>query len=216
MPEQKVEVELPESFTKLTEKLEALGAQIAKLAGTQVETGALTPELTLLKAEFTKAERELAQVRAEFQQELEKSTKELNESRIEVTKIRLQRRREQFIKRVQGLASLPGAPADDFAEILDYVEQGLQKSIPEKAPAMFEKLNTLLTSWNEIIKKSALFAEVGRSEIAAFTGAEGKLVALAKAAQQADPNRTYEQHYDKVMRDHPELYRQYLQEKGGK
>lgn len=205
MPEQKVEIELPESFTKLTEKMDAIAASIAKLEGSTPEPGKLTPELTILKNDFAKVEKELAQARAELQKQLEDTTKELEDSKAEVVKIRLARRRETFIKRVQQLSHLPGAPADDFAEILEKAEAGM-------TPKQFEKLNTLLSSWDAIIAKSAVFQEIGRSDIQAFAGAQGKL--HARAVERAAKDKiTYVKAYSLEVTENPELYKQYLAEK---
>lgn len=207
MPEQKIEVELPESFTKLTEKMDAIAAQIAKLeGGEKPESGVLTPELTTLKADFAKVEKELAAARVELQKQLEDTTKELTESKAEVVKIRLARRREKFIKAVQPLTDLPGAPADDFAEIVEKCESAL-------TPKQFEKLFTLLTSWNAILAKSKIFEEIGRTEIGAFTGAEGQLHALAKELQAANPKLSYPKAYTQATLEHPELYKRYRAEK---
>jgi len=206
MPDQQIEVELPESLTKLGEKLDTIATKIAALEGTKAEPGVLTPELTILKQEFAKADADLQKARGELQKQLETTTKELADSKAEVVKIRLARRRETFIKRVQQLAHLPGAPADDFAEILEKCEAALE-------PKQFEKLNTLLSSWNIVIEKSKVFEEIGRTEIGAFTGAEGQLHALAKDLQTTNPKLSYEQAYSQVLREHPALYKRYRAEK---
>lgn len=203
---QTVEVVLPDSLKKLGENLEAIRAGIAKLEGAEPPTpGILTPELTLLKADFAKAEKELADARTELQKQLDVTNKELADSRAEVVKVRLARRRELFIKRVQQLPHLPGAPADDFAEILEKIEGSVE-------PKQFEKLNTLLTSWNAIIEKSKVFEEIGRTEVGSFTGAEGQLVAFARELA-ATEKISFEKAYSRVLLERPELYQRYRAEK---
>lgn len=211
---QTIEVELPDSLKNLTEKLDTIGKQLAKLEGGTSDTSPnFTSDLATLKVEFSKAEKELAGARSELQKQLEDTNKELTANREEVLKVRAARRREQFIRRVGKLGHLPGAPADDFAEILDTIEAGLQKVAPEKATVMFTKLDTMLNSWNAIVEKSKLFSEIGREGGAVnFSGAEGVLHAMAKERASAD-KVPYEQAYAKVLKENPDMYARYRAEK---
>ena len=130
--------------------------------------------------------------------------------RAETQKIRQQRRREEFIKRAQELDSLPGAPADDFGEILDHIA----KALPEKE---WEKFNQMLTSWNVVIEKSKLFEDAGTGGGgAAISGPEAKLTALAKALQEQNPKLTFAKAYSQAMTENPKIYREYLAEQGRK
>ena len=191
----------------------------AALAAAKADLATVTSELTALrggsrgdihidpfKKEYEAVKAELEKSRQELTVQLEQATKELADSRGEVVKIQGIRRRERFIKRAQELDHLPGASADDFAEILDHIE-GNKVTAKD-----FEKLNTMLTSWNAVVEKSALFTEIGSSQIGAFTGAEGKFMALAKERAQ-ERKVTFEKAYAQVMAEHPDLYRQYLAEK---
>ena len=187
----------------------------AKLAQSQAEVAALKespvspPTLAVAKVEFEKTKAELEKSRAELQKQLEVAQQELEDSRAEVEKIQRSRRREQFIKMAQGFKSLPGAGADDFAEILE----ASQAALTEK---QFRTLQTRLTSWDKVMEKSRVFEEIGRAggDLAALTGPEGRLHAIAKDLQAQNPKLSYEQAYARAMTENPDVYKQYRAEKG--
>lgn len=197
--------ELAAQQKELADAKAALAKATEELATLKKEQDTSPPDLATARKAYTEINTELTKVRGELQSQLETVNKELADARAEVLKITAQRRREKFIKRVQELQHLPGAPADDFAEILD----GIEKAV---TPKQFEKVNALLTSWNTIMGKSKVFEEIGRSEVGAFTGAEGTLHALAKERAATD-KISYAKAYDKVMQENPTLYKRYLAEK---
>jgi len=190
---------------------EAPVAEETKAAETSnVET--LTTDLDSVQKRNAQLETELAKVRTELQAEVEKSVKELEAAKAETDRLRKQRRRERFIKRAEELGHLPGTQADDFAEILDAVNG----AIPEK---MFTKLNNLLSSWNEVVKKNdLLFREIGSNggSMGMLSGAEAQLEALTREQMAADPKLSHAQAYDKVLKAHPHIYQKYVAEQGGK
>jgi DNA repair exonuclease SbcCD ATPase subunit len=202
------DAELTAKLADAEAKLKAANDELAALK----VSGGVTSDLDTLKKQHADAEKALTKERAELQEQLAKRTKEVEDARSEVAKIKSQRRRENFIKRAHELTGLPGAPADDFAEILDHVEAGLHAVVPDKAEKEFGKLNQLLTSWNAIVGKSAILQEVGRTTVGAFRGAAAQLDHLAKELQASDPKLTYAKAYEKVMLENPELYRKYQTE----
>jgi chromosome segregation ATPase len=204
-----VEPKMPEQDTakELADAKAALAKATEELAALKKQEDTSPPDLATARKAYTEISSELSKVRTELQGQLETVNKELEDARAEVLKIQAQRRREKFIKRVQELPNLPGAPADDFAEILDVVEKAV-------TPKQFEKVNTLLSSWNAIIGKSKIFEELGRSEVGAFSGAEGTLHALAKEkAATSGGKLSYEKAYQMVLAENPTLYKRYLAEK---
>lgn len=210
MPDQKIEVELPESMTKWTEKLDAIGAALAKLTESATPDSSLTSELGTLRAEFTKIQTEHAAVAAEFQGEIAKRQEALEASKAELVKFKATQRRERFVKfAAKELPDLPGATADDFAETLDKVESVVEKDA-------FDKFCQRLRSWNALVRKSAdLFKEVGVDGNApAFGSAEAVLNAAAKTkVAESDGKLTFAKAYDQVMQEQPALYKRYLAEK---
>lgn len=205
-----------EAAAKATKDLADAQAALKKAQDELTElkgTGAITSDVEGLKKRHAEAEKALTKERAELQEQVTKAIKDAEDARAEVVKIKAQRRRENFLKRAHELTGLPGAAADDFGELLDAVEAGLHAVAPEKAEKYFAKFNQLLTSWNVIVAKSAVFTNVGSASIGPFRGAMAQMTMLAKEAQEKDGKITYEQAFAKVMQDHPDLYRKYQTEK---
>ena len=198
--------------TQLTEAEAKLKAATDELAALKSQ-GTVTSDLETLKKQLADAEKAVGKERIELQEQVTKALKEAEDARAEVVKIKQARRRENFIKRVQELKGLPGAPADDFAEILDAIEAGLHQVVPEKAEKFFAKFNQYLTSWNAIVSKSAILEQVGRSVTGPFRGAMAQMQMLAKELRDKDSKLTEAQAFDKVMVEHPDLYRKYQTEK---
>lgn len=193
----------------------ALDEAKAELANVQkqladLQGGASDPHLEPFKAKYEEVTKELEKSREVMRVQMESITKELEESKAEVQKITKQRRREKFIKRVQELAHLPGAPADDFAEILDHMQGN---ALTEKE---FEKVNQMLTSWNRIVKESAIFTEIGRDLGVNFSGPEGQLTALAKSKMAVDKKLTYAKAFTEAVTENPDIYRAYQKEQEGR
>lgn len=210
MPDQKIEVELPESLTKLVEKVDALNASIEKLtAGGEKPDPALTTELGTLKAEFAKVEAELAGVSADFQKQIAARQEALELAKAELARSKATHRRETFVKfAAKELPDLPGATADDFAETLDKIDATLEK-------AAFDKFCQRLRSWNALVRKSAdLFKEVGvDGNQPSFGSAEAVLNAAAKTKMaESDGKLTFPQAYAKVLEEQPQLYARYRAE----
>lgn len=207
MPDQKIEVELPESLTKLADEMSAIKAAIAKLAGGTPDP-TMTTELGVLRAEFAKVETELAKVSAEFQSEIKARQEALEVSKAELAKFKATQRRERFIKfAAKELPDLPGATADEFAETLDKLEGVVEKDA-------FDKLCQRLRSWNAIVRKNAdLFREIGSDSEPAFGSAEAVLNAAVKTKMAEDGKLTREAAYAKVLEEQPQLYARYRAEK---
>ena len=175
----------------------------------------LTTDLDSVQKRNAALEKELDKVRTELRGEIEIRTAELEASKAETEKLRKQRRRERFIKRAEELDYLPGAKADDFAEPLDLIEAGLAATIPDRAAKVFGKFNEKLTSWNAIIEKNdVLFREIGREggDLGMLSGVEAQLEVLTKEVQAGDPKLSHAQAYDRVLTEHPQLYRKYQAE----
>lgn len=216
MEDQQPDEKLTKELADAKAALDKATKELTDLKG----SAALTSDLDTMKKQYDAKNAELEKARGELQEQLEKANKDLDATKSEVIKIRAQRRREQFIKRVGELKELPGAPVDDFAEILDHIEAGLKAVTPDKAEKEFAKLNQLLTSWNVVVGKSKVFEEIGRESVGAFTGALAQLQALAKereiASQGGKEPLSFAKAYDLVLKEHPALYKQYLKEREGK
>ena len=191
-------------LTELTNALADAQSEISVLKGVTSEgAGHVEP----FRARYEKVNKELEEQREKLRKQLEVASKELEESKAEILKITKQRRHETFIKMAQEMSDLPGANADDFAGILDKIEN----TLTEKE---FAKMHAMLTSWNTIVGKSVLFEEIAREPGAgALTGAEAQLNALAKEKQVADPKLTFAKAYAQVLAENPKIYKAYLAER---
>lgn len=201
------ESKMPEQDTakELAEAKAALAKANEELAALKKSDDTSPPDLATARKAYSELNAELTKVRGEMQTQLETVNKELEDARQEVLKIQAQRRREKFIKLAQGFGNLPGASADDFAEILDVVEKAV-------TPKQFETVRARLAGWNAILGKSKIFEELGRTDGAAFTGALGTMDAMAKD-RAATAKITYEKAYQQIVDENPSLYKRYLAEK---
>ncbi|MBC7340959.1 MAG: hypothetical protein H5U02_00635 [Clostridia bacterium] len=120
-----------------------------------------------------------------------------------------QRVKEFVAKAASEFANLPGAKAEEFGPVL--------KGIAEKAPEEWQKLEGVLKAADQAIRKGMLFAEMGRSGIAAGGSAVAKIEGIAKSLVEKDASRlTMAQAITKALEMHPELYEEYLAEKQGR
>lgn len=221
--DKEIKVELPEEITKALAKVDELAAQLATLS--KAEEGAdpakLTTGLETARKEYARIETELLKARDDLRKAIDTRTEELKGAREEISKMHRQMRRESFIKRCEPLVNLPGTQADDFAETLDLVHQGLTKVVPDRAEKVFEKFYDRLVSWNTVIEKNnVLFKEIGYEggNLGTLSGVEAQVEALAREKMAADPKLTKPQAIDKLLQERPELYHKYLREQsqGGK
>lgn len=116
----------------------------------------------------------------------------------------------EYISKAKEFDALP-VKADDFGVVL--------KDLSEKVPESYESILTLLKSVNESMKSSDIFKEAGSNS--SGEGATGsaweKMEGMAKEIVQKDMKMTKEQAINRVMKDNPALYREYLDEnEGGK
>lgn len=177
--------------------------EIAELKGVAAVPGALDT----VRKEYSAVSDELATVRRDLQKQLEDKAAELEATKAEITKLHAANRREDFIKFChQNLADLPGATADDTAEMFDKFE----KAVGAKDWAKFAGR---LRSWSTIVAKSKVFEEIGRSGTApAWGSAEGALHALA-TERATQKNIPFVKAYDEVLVENPDLYKRYRAEK---
>lgn len=89
----------------------------------------------------------------------------------------------------------------------------LLKSISEKAPEEYQKLEDVLKSANEMLKESNLFRETGRNSSAPGS-VEDKLSAMAQEIMKSEPSLSFEQAYVKALYMNPDLYKEYKKDRG--
>lgn len=117
-----------------------------------------------------------------------------------------QRLTREYIAKAAEFTSLP-VKAEEFGPVL--------KAVAEKAPEEYAKIESLLKAANEQLRQASLFAEVGKSGAGAGGSAWAKIeAAAASLVQKADGRMTREQAIAEVMQFQPELYNEYLRERG--
>jgi hypothetical protein len=134
--------------------------------------------------------------------EVEKTDKEALKARLE--KMEGERRHERFIAKVKRFSYVPTLLPDDFATIFAKIDAALSE--PER-----EKFDKMMTATNAALRQSALFQEYGVTGHKGIgSEPENQITALTKAEQAKDPKLTKGQAYEKVLRENPELYHEYL------
>jgi hypothetical protein len=112
----------------------------------------------------------------------------------------------EYVAKAQEFSNLPMPPA----------ELGLVlKMIHDGAPDVDPKVMQLLTAVNAQLVENAIYKELGHGGARAGSAYE-KLEAAAKGLVEKDATMTFEQAMLRVMELHPELYSEYLTERGSK
>lgn len=142
---------------------------------------------------------------------LEITLKKADEADARATKVEKERRREHVTKAITtDFKHLPGVTADDFAPIIEKVQDALE-------PKEYTRLTTALKAASEAIRKGAMFTELGRdaSGVAAGTAA-AEIQAKAEELRKADPKMTIEQARARVIKSDRPLYDRSVAESNGK
>ena len=145
----------------------------------------------------------------ELKKQADKATeleKKLTDTQAELAKAKDEDLTKQFTTKAAGLDALP-VKADELGPVM--------KALADKDPENFAKLEGVLTAANEAVKKGALFSEAGRGG-ATTGGAVEKMNAKVAEMVSKDAGMTKEKAFTKVMHDNPELYAEYLAERGGR
>lgn len=183
--------ELAATVTKLEGDL---AAQVAKTAEVEAKLAAATttpePE-DVLKGLSPEAQAEVRRIRKEAE-----DLKAANAAQAErIEKIESDRTREQMLRKCATEFKALGG-AEDLAGLLIPIGKALPK--PE-----YDALLAKFKAWNEQIRTSALFTEIGKTGTDEAATPEEKLEALAKAYHKAHADEeglTYEISYTRVLK----------------
>jgi hypothetical protein len=140
----------------------------------------------------------------EFQKAIEAAEARAEKAEEQVQKMVDEAERSAYIAKAARL-DLPGAAADDFAEILRKAENALTEE--ER-----EKFEGVLKGASAAIREGALLQEMGRGGRGS-TSVESEVSALAIEVQKANPTLTLEQARGKVWQDRPDLFQKYRNER---
>jgi chromosome segregation ATPase len=192
---EKARDESAEALKKANEAVEKLTAEVAELK---------KPE----DKEPDPVEKASPEVQAKFE-ELEKQRKEdaeaLKKATDRVAKMEDAQRLSKAIETVSEWENLPTVTADDFAPVLKRVREKLDEED-------VKRIETALNAANSAIRQSDLLKVSGRD------GGGGEVTErvekMAKDRLQANPEKTYEQHYADILEADPNLYDQMRSETG--
>ena len=127
------------------------------------------------------------------------ATVELKKAQDEVATLRHEKERGAYITKAAGITdALPNATADDMGGILLKTSKALTKDEQDK-------LEMVLKSANEVIKKSDLFKEFGSALGDGDTDPFAQVKAMAEDLRKHDSKLTPEGARAKVLKEHPEL-----------
>lgn len=140
--------------------------------------------------------------------DVEKAKAELKKANDRIAALEDDVRKRKAIEKAKETPFVPGSEEDIAALLSD------AGALPEKSR---NALSKILQSTNEALRKSSLFAEYGNGRSGGAAGsAESKLEGMAKARQRemakGNKKTTYEQAYDDVMNENPELYAQFCKD----
>ena len=114
-----------------------------------------------------------------------------------------QRLIKQYIEKAESFSNLP-IKASEIGPVF--------KTLAEKAPKEFEKIDSLLKAVDEALGQSKLYKEIG-SNHQGPSNAWAKVEQLAMQIVRKDSGLTKEQAITKVLEENPALYSEYLAEK---
>lgn len=150
------------------------------------------PEETLKKAD-PKVQEEFNKMK----ERLEKSEQKSSETEQRLQKMEEDTQKEKMLIKAKSLEGLEGKP-EEIAELLHKIS----KAVPEDYPA----LEKLLEGVNKKIAESGLFKAVGSSEEGAGKDNEQKIEKKVAELRKTKPDLTYEQAYEQILDDNPDLY----------
>lgn len=143
-------------------------------------------------------------------EELEKRAQEWEERAKKAEEIakaeREQRLLREYVAKAAEFRAL-GINPEEFGAVL--------KSLAEKAPEEYQKVEAMLKAADETVSKSALFGEIGRTGSGAAPTAFGKVEQMAAEIAKSE-GITKEKAITKIMREHPDLYAEYRREIEGR
>lgn len=116
-------------------------------------------------------------------------------------------RKSEFVKKAEALKHI--GKADEVGPLMMAIEDKLEK-------ADSEKINTLLKSVNEQIEKGNVFGENGSSNKPSGSNAYAEIQKMADVKIKDNPKLSAAEARTLVMRENPDLYSKYEQERAGK
>lgn len=153
-----------------------------------------------IEAVLKSADAREAQLRAE----LEKSSKEAEKAQNQLAEIQAESERKDAIAKAAEFRDLPGVNPDDFGPVLQKIRKAVE-------PAEYDGLLKVLRASQAIVRKSALFGEIGE-DAGGSQSARAELNRKAEDLRKGDPKLSIEQARARVIKSDTALMQRVNQE----
>jgi uncharacterized small protein (DUF1192 family) len=198
--------DMEEKIKKLTEELEKTKAELEKTKG-KMKKADETEEVETVDSLIKSAPEPLRKMLASLEQEKTDALAKAAETEEVLKSERTTRANAEAIAKAKAwnFLSLDAEKIGPALRQLAEVDADLAKSVEEA----FASVNAQAESAN-------IFAEIGKSSNPTSGNAYEQLTSMAKSASEGKSGLTFEQAFSDAVTSNPDLYNQYLSEKGAK
>ena len=198
--------DMEEKIKKLTEELEKTKAELEKTKG-KMKKADETEEVETVDSLIKSAPEPLRKMLASLEQEKTDALAKAAETEEVLKSERTTRANAEAIAKAKAwnFLSLDAEKIGPALRQLAEVDADLAKSVEDA-----------LTSVNAQAESANIFAEIGKSSNPTSGNAYEQLTSMAKSATEGKTGLTFEQAFSDAVTSNPDLYNQYLSEKGAK
>ena len=191
---------------KLTDELEKTKAELEKTKG-KMKKADETEEVETVDSLIKSAPEPLRKMLASLEQEKTEALAKAAETQEVLKSERTTRANAEAIAKAKAwnFLSLDAEKIGPALRQLAEVDADLAKSVEDA-----------LTSVNAQAESANIFAEIGKSSNPTSGNAYEQLTSMAKSASEGKSGLTFEQAFSDAVTSNPDLYNQYLSEKGAK
>lgn len=197
--------DMEEKIKKLTEELEKTKAELDK--SKKMKKADETEEVETVDSLIKSAPEPLRKMLADLEQEKSDALAKAAQAEEVLKSERTTRANAEAVEKAKAwkFLSLDAEKVGPALRQLAEVDAELAKSVEEA-----------LTSVNAQAESANIFAEIGKSANPTTGNAYEQLTSMAKSATETNNGLTFEQAFANVVTSNPDLYAQYLSEKGAK
>lgn len=197
--------DMEEKIKKLTEELEKTKAELDK--SKKMKKADETEEVETVDSLIKSAPEPLRKMLADLEQEKSDALAKAAQAEEVLKSERTTRANAEAVEKAKAwkFLSLDAEKIGPALRQLAEVDAELAKSVEEA-----------LTSVNAQAESANIFAEIGKSANPTTGNAYEQLTSMAKSATETNNGLTFEQAFANVVTSNPDLYAQYLSEKGAK
>jgi len=145
---------------------------------------------------------EKSELPPELQSKLESLWKEREDLKKALDEEREKRIQKEYLEKAQEFRYVPDSQ-ENIANLL--------RALDEKVPELKDTIFKVLNSYREAVNQAGILKEFGNDTSIGFS-AWSKVEAMANSLIEKDSTMTKPMAIEKILKEHPELYEQYLQE----